>query len=132
MITKMDKIWIATASMIKPKTSKKVLVTRDQIEQKISSKWNTDITPVMINKHLVSWEDRQADKNNPSRGGSRNRYLFRTKDGKTPSANGDFRLYKEIDSKDNGKDKNGKCHPSKKDIPQKYHNLVDWYKNQYK
>jgi hypothetical protein len=56
--------------------------------------FNTKITPVMLNAHLVSSIDRMADKKNTTRAGSRNRYLFKTNDGIKPDTKGNFRLYK--------------------------------------
>ena len=46
------------------------------------------ITAVMIERHLVSSVDPMADKDQPQRGGSRNRYLFRTSDGNASSRDG--------------------------------------------
>ena len=80
----------------------------------------------------MSWENRQADKTNPARGGSRNRYLFRTEDGVSPSEYGDFRLYKDTDSLHDGKDKTGRINPELNEIPEEYHYLIDWYNNKYR
>lgn len=132
MVTKMDMIWISTALLTHPQTENQFLVSRDQIEEKMISEWQMNITSILINKHLVSWEDRQADKKNPSRGGSRNRYLFRTGNGEKPLANGNFRLYKEKDSIYDGWEKTGKSCPSEEDIPEKYHYLLSWYNKEYK
>lgn len=128
---KMDMIWIATALLIHPNVSPTRLVTNSLIENKIWSLFGTKITPVMLEQHLVSWEDRQADKWNPKRGGSRNRYLFRTIDGLSPSGIGDFRLYKKADSKYDGLDKTGRICPELEKIPAAYHYLVEWYKKNY-
>jgi hypothetical protein len=80
---------------------------------------------------LVSFINRQADKQNPNRGGSRNRYLFRTIDGKTPSYKGNFRLYKHPDQQYDGMDKTGKTSPMKNALDEKYCYLYDWYQWKY-
>ena len=85
----------------------------------------------MINKHLVSWEDRQADHENPARGGSRNRYLFRTENGSEPSVEGRFRLYKKCDEIYDGEDKNGPSCPQKEKIDTQYYYLINWYEKYY-
>jgi hypothetical protein len=128
---KMDRIWVATASLIYPDTSADHLVTSEAILQEINRLFPTQITPVMITRHLVSWVDRQAHQAHPSRGGSRNRYLFRTRDGRTPSGQGDLRLYKEIDSQFDGIDKIGRVRPEENQIPAKYHILLEWHNNEY-
>ena len=130
-MTKMDKIWIATATLIKPNTNKTCLVTLKQIIDQVWTLWQTTITPIMVEKHLVSHVDRQADTNNPSRGGSRNRYLFRTIDGEHPSDSGQFRLYMKSDEKYDGWDKDGPICPNKNKIELKYHTLIDWYLEKY-
>ncbi len=129
---KMDMIWIATAKLIYPNTYSSKLVSLGSIEQGVSRIFNARITPIMVDKHLVSWEDRQADKAIPARGGSRNRYLFKTEDGISPSGNGDFRLYKDKDGKHDGKDKTGRTRPELGDIPQEYHYLIEWYDDKYR
>ena len=128
---KMDMIWIATAKLIYPQTSPSVLVSRRQIEQEVAKLFGKTITPIMVEKHLVSWEDRQADRLHPARGGSRNRYLFRTIDGVSPFKDGRFRLYKQVDSKYDGADKTGRVHPELEGIPEQYHDLVEWYESEY-
>jgi len=130
-MTKMDKIWISTAVLIQPNTANNVTVAENQIIQEIKSRFQTTITPIMLTKHLVSWEDRQADKNNSARGGSRNRYLFRTVSGTNPSGGGNFRLYKRADSQHDGWDKTGPTCPQKHKIDPQYHQLVDWYLKNY-
>ena len=128
---KMDMIWIATATLIHPNTSPNHLVTRTQIEDKVANLFEIKITPIMISRHLVSWKDRDADKYNPKRGGSRNRYLFKTVDGMNPSTDGDYRLYKKYDGQFDGQDKTGRIYPIASEIPSKYQYLIDWYKSQY-
>jgi hypothetical protein len=128
---KMDMIWIAVATLLYPATSPKTMVTRRQIENKVDNLFGDNIMPVMIERHLVSWVDRQADKAQPSRGGSRNRYLFRTIDGTSPSEMGDFRLYKQMDNQYDGWDKTGRTCPDPTSIPVEYHYLIDWYKTDY-
>ena len=131
MFTKMDKIWVTTAMLLHPDTTNQKLVTRREIENLVWQEWQTEITPIMIEKHLVSWEDRQADKKNISRGGSRNRYLFKTVNGATPSSAGKFRLYKKDDEQYDGWDKTGPTYPKKINFNDKYHYLIDWYLRAY-
>jgi hypothetical protein len=128
---KMDRIWVATASLIYPDTSADHLVTIEAILREINRLYPTRITRGMITHHLVSWMNRQADQADPTRGGSRNRYLFRTRDGRTPWGQGDFRLYKEIDGQFDGIEKNGRVRPEENQIPTEYRHLLDWHKNQY-
>lgn len=131
-MTKMDKIWVALANLFHPQTSQNILKTNNDIIREVRRLFpGTNITPVMIEKHLVSWEDRMADKKIPARGGSRNRYLFRTNDGSNPSANGDFRLYKRIDSPHDGWEKTGEICPDPYDVLPQYRSLISWYQNQY-
>ena len=124
-------IWMATASLINPATSSTRLFSRQEIESQVMKLFGAKITPLMITKHLVSWEDRMADKSSPSRGGSRNRYLFRTSNGSTPDSGGDFRLYKVRDGVYDGWDKTGKTHPKFDAISPEYHPLMSWYLSEY-
>jgi hypothetical protein len=131
-MTKMDKIWVALANLIHPQTSQIFLMTRRDIEREVPRLFpGTVITRVMLEKHLVSWEDRMADKMNPARGGSRNRYLFRTNDGSTPSADGNFRLYKRSDNLHDGWEKKGKTCPHADDLLPQFRSLVNWYQGGY-
>jgi len=130
-MTKMDMIWIATASLIYPEINTKKLVTRNQIELEVAKLFGASITPIMIEGHLVSWEDRQADKKEMTRGGSRNRYLFKTLNGKKPAQNGKFRLYKQIDTIFDGWDKTGPSAPVPTNIETRYQYLLEWYKGLY-
>jgi hypothetical protein len=131
VMTKMDMIWISVASMIHPDIDDSKTVSRKEIESRIQLLFGTTITPVMLEKHLVSFEDRQADKANPQRGGSRNRYLFRTVSGREPSSAGHFRLYKKADSKHDGWEKTGKIRPDRSDVPKEFWHLLDWYEGRY-
>jgi len=130
-MTKMAMVWTAAASMLHPETAPTKTVTRSEIDATVWKLFEASITPVMIECHLVSSEDRMADKNQPQRGGSRNRYLFRTSDGALPSDEGQFRLYKKIDAKYDGWDKTGPMHPDASVIPTKYTHLVEWYIAEY-
>ncbi len=121
-MTKMDMIWVAVAKLLHPHTDSSV--TKSDIEDLVRKLFNTKITPVMINKHLVSSVDRQADKNNLRRGGSRNRYLFK-------ETNGEFRLYKETDKGHDGWEKTGSTHPNFDDLPTEHQHLVTWYEDEY-
>ena len=127
----MDRIWVATASLIYPEIKSTVLVSYDDILNKVNERFPINITPIMLTHHLVSWEDRQADKKNPKRGGSRNRYLFCTLDGYEPIENGFFRLYKKSDSQFDGWDKTGKIRPENIKIPPEFRYLIDWHENDY-
>lgn len=93
--------------------------------------FGASITPVMIDKHLVSWEDRQADKTDPACGGSRNRYLFKTGNGVTTSPDGRFRLYKASDGEHDGQDKDGPTHPNPESVDPEYRHFLSWYEEQY-
>ncbi len=130
-MTKMDMVWVAVASLLHPEISASRTVTRGEIEAHVTKLFGALLTPVMVERHLVSSIDRMADKDQPKRGGSRNRYLFRTSDGKAPSDNGRFRLYKQIDAGHDGWDKTGPTHPDASAIPPEHSHLVDWYTRQY-
>ena len=57
-MSKMDKIWIALANLIHPQTIQNALMTSRDIVREVQRLFpGTDITPVMLEKHLVSWED---------------------------------------------------------------------------
>ncbi len=130
-MTKMDMIWVAVASMLHPSTLSKQTVTRQMIAHRVLELFGTVITPVVVEKHLVSSIDRQADKNQPSRGGSRNRYLFRTHDGSIPSMNGGFRLYKAADTPYDAHEKTAKTHPEEAAFVPEYRHYVLWYTQNY-
>lgn len=122
-MTKMDMVWVATARLLYPKTAESATVTRTQIQEEVDALFGSSITPVMIDKHLVHSIDRMADKNQPERGGSRNRYLVRNADG--------FRLFKRKDAPKDGWEKTGPTHPNKMKVDQRFINLVDWYESSY-
>lgn len=130
-MNKMDQIWVATATLIYPNIECTYLVSGSQIIEQIKAMFNADITPVMLNAHLVSFIDRHANVQNQNRGGSRNRYLFRTIDGNTPNSNGDFRLFKSRDQQYDGWDKTGKTCPTMEDIDKNYYYLINWYNQEY-
>ncbi len=130
-MTKMDMVWVAVASMLHPETSSSKTVTRSEIEASVAKLFGASLTAVMIERHLVSSEDRMADKDQPQRGGSRNRYFFRTSNGNTPSRDGRFRLYKLADAKHDGWEKTGPTHPDPAVIALEYKHLLDWYKREY-
>lgn len=120
-------IWIAVASLIAPNTSSSRTVTRQAIQVRVAELFGQSITPVVIDRHLVSSVDRQADRTIPARGGSRNRYLFRTIDGVSPSNQGNFRLYKTTDSRHDGHEKTGKTLPKLAAVATDHQHYVDWY-----
>ena len=130
-MTKMDMIWVAVATILYPETSSSKTVTVGEIEAQVVKLFGAAVTRVMIAGHLVSSEDRQADKADPRRGGSRNRYLFRTSDGNAPSRDGRFRLYKEADATHDGWDKTGPTHPGSQAVEAEYRYLIEWYERQY-
>ncbi|MEX2720360.1 MAG: hypothetical protein Q6362_002940 [Candidatus Wukongarchaeota archaeon] len=130
-MTKMDKIWVATASLIYPDVNCKKCISESQITSQVTEMFNTKITPIMLRVHLVSSMDRMADKKNPARGGSRNRYMFRTNDGIRPYHKGNFRLYKSKDGQYDGWEKVGKTCPRKGDVDKEFHHLIEWYENNY-
>lgn len=129
-MTKMDKTWIAVASLIYPDASLDKTFSSKDVIAKVDTMFDEKINYAILNSHLVSSKDRMYDKNNPSRGGSRNKYLFKTIDGNTPHNKGKFRLYKKVDSQYDGFEKTGKICPQKEDINPEYY-LVDWYLDQY-
>ena len=122
-MTKMNKVWIAVATLIYPDTRPDRVVTKDQIDARVRRLFDTTITPVMITHHLVASEDRQRDPGNPRRGGSRNRYL--TKHGHR------YRLYRLSDQPNDGLDKTGPCCPPGDAVPPDYRHLVHWYRRDY-
>ena len=123
-MTKMDMVWVAVATIIHPRTAPSVVVTKSMIDSTVAKLFGETITPVMINRHVVNSEDRQADRDYPQRGGSRNRYLVR-------GEHGDFRLYKLHDSSSDAWDKTGPTHPDPNRLDADYVHLVTWYENEY-
>ena len=123
-MTKMDMVWVAVALLLHPRAEANVFVEKSQIDSKVLELFDETITPVMIHKHLVNSEDRQADRANPSRGGSPNRYLVRDE-------RGSFRLYKQRDGESDAWDKTGPTHPHPHKIDPEYRYLVTWYQNKY-
>jgi len=130
-MAKMDMIWVSVASLLHPETRSSKTVTLRAIEQQVVRLFGASITPVMVDKHLVSWEDRQADKAYPARGGSRNRYLFKTGDGASKSPAGSFRLYKASGESQDGQEKDGPTHPSPERVEREYRHLLSWYEEHY-
>ena len=119
-MTKMDKIWIAVATLIHPNFRAMVTVSKAEIDAQVHAMFQIEVTPVMITHHLVGSEDRQRDRNNPQRGGSRNRYLTR-------DANGRFRLYRKSDAINDGRDKSGPYCPKAENVCPGHRYLLDWY-----
>jgi uncharacterized membrane protein len=130
-MTKMDMIWIAVASLIAPNTLSSRTVTRQAIQARVAELFGESVTPVVIDRHLVSSVDRQADRAIPTRGGSRNRYLFRTIDGVSPSDRGNFRLYKTADARHDGHEKTGKTLPEVAAVSVEHQHYLDWYVTYY-
>lgn len=123
-MTKMDMVWVTVAKFIYPDVSSQTKITKEEIDTAVDDLFQKNITPVMINVHLVSSVDRQADKNVPRRGGSRNRYLVKDK-------NGYFRLYKKADGFHDGWEKTGPYCPAINNVNPEYRNLVTWYETEY-
>ena len=130
-MTKMDMVWVAVASILHPDTSSSKTVTRKEIETAVARLFGATLTAVMIERHLVSSEDRMADKDQSQRGGSRNRYLFRTADGTTPARDGSFRLYKVADARYDGWEKTGPTHPTPEAVAAEHGPLIEWYNRKY-
>lgn len=132
----MSMIWLVIAFEIYPETNPIKTVSLEKVKKLVKEIWNVNIDNRMICQHLVSWYDSVRNPKNPKVGGSANRYLFRTKDGYNPHPHGKFRLYKQIDSKYDGKEKDGKIFPENdylvtpegKSAPK---DLINWYKHQY-
>ena len=122
-MTKMDMVWVATANLLHPNTEAKINVTKTQIDAEVETLFNETITPVMIEKHLVNSVDRMADKGQPQRGGSRNRYLVRSGE--------KYRLYKRTDMPTDAWEKTGPIHPDREKIDQQFVHLIDWYESSY-
>ena len=127
----MDMVWVAVASLLHPETTALRTVTRSEIESQVLKLFGATLTTVMIERHLVSSEDRMADKEQPQRGGSRNRYLFRTSNGTTPTRDGRFRLNKAADAMYNGWEKTGANHPDLEAVSPEYKPLLEWYGREY-
>jgi hypothetical protein len=128
----MDKIWIATASLLYPNLNANKLIAATQIRQQVQKLFGTEVSTSLM-AHLVSWKDRNLDKLSPSRGGSRNRYLFQTSDGARPSheSGGGYRLYKSADAQFDGAGKDGRNCPGVGNIPNEYDYLRTWYLDDY-
>jgi hypothetical protein len=122
-VTKMNMVWVAVASLLYPRVNGSALVSKQEIDAKVLELFGQSITPVMITKHLVSSEPRQADYSDPNRGGSRNRYLVRDVDG--------YRLHKRSDIARDAPDKIGPTHPSPDAVEDGYRHLIAWYESEY-
>lgn len=128
---KMDKTWITVATLIYPETSSTKCVSPKEVASKMNSMFNEKINYTLLGGHLVSTKDRMYSKSNPSIGGSRNRYFFKTFDGKTPDSKEKVRLYKKKNRMYDGLDKTGKTCPNMDDIDPKFYYLVEWHKSHY-
>ena len=122
-LNKMDMIWVTVATMTYPETTAPSLLTADQIKAQVLLAFKTEVQSVMVTRHLVGSEDRQADRRTPARGGSRNRYLTRVGDR--------YRLYRKADGVEDGRDKTGPCCPSRDRVSCEHRFLVDWYRAEY-
>jgi hypothetical protein len=126
-MNKMTKYWLATASLLYPATSPELLVTLNQIGHKHQELFGEALAR-NLEQQLISWKPRYADNKIPTRGGSRNRYLFRTDDGRTPSPRGRFRLYKLSDAEHDGPEKSsGPMCPARAEVQEEFRYLIDWY-----
>lgn len=123
-MTKMDMVWVAVASLLHPRTNADVFVRKGQIDASVVELFNESIPSVLITHHLVNSVDRQADRAQPDRGGSRNRYLFR-------GEAGGYRLYKHADRNSDAWEKNGPTHPAAENVNREYAELLSWYENDY-
>ena len=122
-MTKMNMVWIAVATLIYPDPRPNRHVSKEQIDARVRKLFQTSITPVMITHHLVASEDRQRDRRDPRRGGSRKRYLTKHDDR--------YRLYRLSDQPYDGLDKTGPCCPSIDDVAEEFRHLVQWYRRDY-
>lgn len=123
-MTKMDMVWVAVASLLHPRTRSDVFVRKSQIDARVLELFGATIPPVMITAHPVNSEDRQADRADPSRGGSRNRYLVRAE-------TGGYRLYKNSDTASHGWEKSGPTDPHPRNVDSEYAHLLTWYEHEY-
>jgi len=123
-MTKMDMVWVVVATLLQPQTDEDTVVTKAQIDESVNAMFGETITPVMITRHLVNSVDRQADRDIPERGGSRNRYLFR-------DADGGYRLYKSQDHGSDAWEKTGPTHPDPNKLGAVHVPLVAWYQEKY-
>lgn len=123
-MTKMDMVWVAVASLLHPRTGAGVFVRKARIDARVLELFGESVPPVLITHHLVNSVDRQADQVQPSRGGSRNRYLFRDE-------SGGYRLYKNVDGNSDAWEKNGPTHPDANNVDAEYADLLTWYENDY-
>ena len=119
----MDMIWVTVAFLTYPEVTARRLLSEGEIRAKVRQAFGEEVKPVMVSRHLVGSEDRQADHKNPARGGSRNRYLTRVGDR--------YRLYREADGGRDGKDKTGPCCPARDRVSCEHRYLVDWYHAEY-
>lgn len=119
---KMYMVWIVVAKTMH--SGQATSMSASEIIRAVLEKFQEKITPVMVTTHLVGSVDKDVDKSNPQRGGSRNRYLSKELDGR-------FRLYKKADGSHDGLRKTGPYHPAKSALPQEYHHLVEWYESEY-
>lgn len=130
-MTKMNKIWLTTAHLLHSIWPENRLVTKNEIQNKYKELFQEDAPSSKLINHLISCEPRNTGKNDPTQGGSRNRYLFKTSDGIYPDKKGDFRLYKLSDAPFDSSDKTGPSHPEKNNTAKQFHYLIDWYLDNY-
>lgn len=123
-MTKMDMVWVATAKRIYPDTQSAITVTKADIEEEVADLFGTNITSVMITRHLANSIDRQANPKNYREGGSRNRYLVKDEKNR-------FRLYKQSDGPSDGFEKDGPCCPQKNRVGAEFNYLIMWYWSKY-
>ena len=131
-MTDMDKVWVATATLLYSNLSDDKLVSMAEIRRQVVGLFGNEVSPSLIS-HLVSWKKKNLDKISPSRGGSRNRYLFRTQDSSTPSyeGGGGYRLYKLADRRFDGEGKDGPICPRVDGIQDDCLYLRTWYLEDY-
>ncbi|WP_180279461.1 HNH endonuclease [Massilia psychrophila] len=131
-MNKMTMYWVAVASSLYPDTSAEQLITLKQIQRKHEELFKDALTQ-SLEQQLISWKRRYSNPKVPAMGGSRNRYLFRTKDGHTPDPSGGFRLYKLSDGPHDSTDKSsGPTCPPRDEVQEQFRYLVDWYTSSYR
>ncbi|MBN8467173.1 HNH endonuclease [Corallococcus exiguus] len=127
---KIDKFWLAVASLLYPRTDSTALVSLEQISLKHVELFERQPTP-SLEQTIISSKRKYTNRAKPTQGGSPKRYLFRTDDGHTASPRGKFRLYKASDVASVGPGKVGAPCPDRKDVLEQFRYLVDWYWESY-
>lgn len=111
-----DECWIALAALSKQDSSRQSFSTREILAQIRSEDVHGEMRPGLgahLHQHNVA---------NCAPSTARYRMFYRTEDG-------GLRLYRPGDTAHPAR--RGKTHPSRGDLPAKYHHLLDWYESVY-